>query len=108
MRCCKRDVEFTVWLNTKKFSFSKKIFVSCYFQYVYLPFETIFFVLKIPEWNYREKIWLWTNHAQIYHEYFTVPSLTLFSKTIVDDFCEWTIRQKSLIVFGKGLCVAMK
>ena len=38
----------------------------------------------------------------------TVPSFTLFNKTTVDDFCELTSRQKSLMVFGRGLCVAMK
>ena len=53
-----------VWLNTEKFSFcSKKIFVSCYFQYVYLPFETNFFVLKI---RLMAKSLLWNSLPEKY------------------------------------------
>ena len=62
--CQKLSAMLNLRLSTKKFSFCpKKIFVSCYFQYVYLPFETNFFVLKIP---FMAKSLLWNSLSEKY------------------------------------------
>ena len=62
--CQKLSAILNLRLIAKKFSFcSKKIFVSCYFQYVYRPLETIFFVSKIP---LMAKRWLWNSLPEKY------------------------------------------